>query len=108
MTTAMIITGMSSAMPTAVMTESSEKTMSSRPIWTITLPKVAAFRPCLAVGRLVAFEGGMDLRRRLPEQEQAAADEDEVTAGELEAGDREERLRQADDPGDREQQQRCA
>jgi hypothetical protein len=35
----------SSAMPTAVMTESSEKTMSSSRIWTSTPPIVATLRP---------------------------------------------------------------
>src|SRR5215218_9241814 len=39
--TAAIITETSFTMPTAVITESSEKTMSSRTIWTKTLAKVA-------------------------------------------------------------------
>ena len=39
MTTAAIMTPTWSTMPTAVMTESSEKTMSSRMIWKMTLPK---------------------------------------------------------------------
>ena len=41
MTTAAIMTRISSTMPTAVMTESSEKTMSRSRIWTITPAKVA-------------------------------------------------------------------
>ena len=78
MTTAAIMTGSSSAMPTAVRTESSENTMSSRTIWTITLPERC--RPAAGVGvvRLFALERLVDLGRGLPEQEQAAADEDEV------------------------------
>ena len=39
MITAMIITAISSTMPIAVITESSEKTMSSNAIWMITLAK---------------------------------------------------------------------
>ena len=45
MITAVIMTHSSSTMPTAVMTESSEKTMSSSMIWTITLANDAATRP---------------------------------------------------------------
>ena len=48
MITAAIITHSSSTMPTAVMTESSENTMSSSMIWTITLANEAAAlaEPC--------------------------------------------------------------
>ena len=42
-TTAVIITQTSRAMPTAVMTESSEKMMSRRPIWMITDESETAF-----------------------------------------------------------------
>ena len=42
--TAAIITHSSSTIPTAVMTESSEKTMSSSMIWTMTLANDAATR----------------------------------------------------------------
>ena len=43
--TAAIITHSSSTMPTAVITESSEKMMSSSMIWMITLTNEAATRP---------------------------------------------------------------
>ena len=42
-TTAAIMTGSSSTMPTAVMTESSEKTRSTRMIWTMIAANVADF-----------------------------------------------------------------
>ncbi len=44
-TIATTITGMCSAMPTAVSTESIENTRSIRKIWTTTMPKVALARP---------------------------------------------------------------
>ena len=43
-TTAMTITGSESAMPTAVITESSENTMSSSMIWKMTAPNDGATR----------------------------------------------------------------
>ena len=65
-------------MPTAVITESSEKTMSSSMICTITAPNDGA---TLAVTlALLAFELLVDLARALGEQEQAAADQDQVAA----------------------------
>ena len=75
MITAAIITGRSSAMPTAVITESSEKTMSSITIWTTAATKVTVVRapsPSLALGHVV------DLHRPLDEEEEAARTENEV------------------------------
>ncbi len=103
MTTAATMMERSSAMPTAVITESSEKTMSSSMIWTITAPNDGAdLRRAVA---LLAFEPIVDLERRLGEQEQPAQDQDQVAAGKLVAEQREERRGQADDPGQRHQQQ---
>ena len=87
-TTAAIITSMSSAMPTAVITESSEKTMSSSRIWMMT----AANDDGLAAGRavlLLALELFVDLGRRFVDQEEPAAEQDQVAPGEVVAGDRE-------------------
>ena len=53
---------------------------------------------------LLALERLVDLGRGLPEQEQTAADEDHVPPRERVTGDGEGGLRQADDPGDRQQQ----
>ncbi len=84
MTTAAIMTRISSAMPTAVMTESSEKTTSSSTIWIRTPRKLIAF-DAVAGPVTTALEPLVDLGRRLGQEEQAAADEDQVTAGELHA-----------------------
>ena len=102
-TTAATMTLTSSAIPTAVITESSEKTISSSMIWTITAAKEGATRadPWL----LLAFQPIVDLDRRLGEQEQAAADQDEVASGDAAAEHGEERSGEADDPGNRQQQQ---
>ena len=105
MTTAAIITHSSSTMPTAVITESSEKTMSSSMIWTITLANDAATRPepwpsspssCSWISNVL-----------LREQEQPAADQDQIAARRspdgrcaVNSG-----VGQLDDPGQREQQQ---
>ena len=77
-TTAAIITGTLSTMPTAVMIESSENTMSMMMICRITAPNVA--RTALDDLALVAFEQLVDLVRALPQQEQPADDQDEVAA----------------------------
>ena len=52
----------------------------------------------LTFGELVDFHG------RLPHQEQAARDEDEIPAGDLRAGDREQRRGEAHDPRQHQQQ----
>ena len=96
-------------MPTAVITESSEKTMSSRRIWTITPAKrtgapAGLVSPCSSPSSFV-----MDLVRRLGDQEQAAADQDQVAPGDrpvprcVKSG-----VGQADDPGEQGEQRRCA
>ena len=79
MTTAATMIDRSSAMPTAVITESSEKTMSSSMICRITAANDGATR-ARAVPFL-AFEPLVNLERRLGEQEQAADDQDQVAAG---------------------------
>ena len=55
--------------------------------------------------RLIALERLVDLGGGLPEQEDAATDEDDVAPREVTIEQRDERLRQADDPRDRQQQQ---
>ena len=67
-------------MPMAVMTESSEKTMSSTITWPMTLANDAA---ALARPVLAALELVVNLVGRLGEQEQAAADQDQVAAGDV-------------------------
>ncbi len=101
-TTAAIMIATSRAMPTAVITESSEKTMSSSMIWTRIAPKLAAAGRALAV--LAALELVVDLPGRLGHQEESAEQQDQVAAGEGVLEQREERPRQAHHPGDREQQ----
>ena len=78
-TTAATITDRSSAMPTAVITESSEKTMSSSMICVITAASVGATRALDMA--LFAFELVVDFARGLEQQEQAADDQDQVAAG---------------------------
>jgi len=53
---------------------------------------------------LAALEHLVDLFRAFPEEKESAADQDQVAAGDLRAGDREKRLGQRHDPGDREQE----
>ena len=93
-------------MPTAVITESSEKTMSSSMIWPMTAPNDGATRAVTVA--LFPFELLVDLARGLGEQEQAAADQDQVAARDAAPEHREQRLGEPDDPGEREQQRRCA
>ena len=83
-------------MPTAVMTESSEKTMSSSMIWTMTAAKDDG-RPRAAM-HLLAFELLVDFECALADQEETADEQDEVAAGELLARTVNERLGQADRP----------
>ena len=56
-------------------------------------------------GVLLALEPAVDLPGRLGDEEQAAAEQDEVAPGDVAAGHREQRLRQPDHPADGEQQQ---
>ena len=64
-------------MPIAVMMESSENTMSMMMIWTITQKNALApsARPRLLVAR---FDLGVNFVGRLGDQEQPAADQDDV------------------------------
>ena len=66
-------------MPTAVITESSEKTMSRSMICAMTARERR--RGARRAVALVAFELLVNLERRLAEQEQSAADQDEIAAG---------------------------
>ena len=68
-------------MPTAVITESSEKTMSSSRIWTMTPANDAA--DLRGAVPFVAFELVVNLVRALGDQEQAADEQDQVAAGDL-------------------------
>jgi hypothetical protein len=93
-------------MPTAVMTESSENTMSTTAIWAMTLQnRAAACRLGRALLALLALLDGLeDLARCLVEQEQPAAQQHQVAPAEGVAGDREQLGRQAHDPAERQQQ----
>jgi hypothetical protein len=53
----------------------------------------------------IAFELLVDFQRALREQEQAAADQDQIAPGERLAEHREQRMGQTRDPGQRHQQQ---
>ena len=68
-------------MPTAVITESSENTMSSSMICTMTARERR--RDARRAVSFLAFEPLVNLERRLAEQEQAAADQDQVAAGDV-------------------------
>ena len=105
-TTAATITPISSTIPTAVMTESSEKTMSSSMIWISTLRE----RRRHPGGRLalLALQPLVDLVGALGQEEQPADQEHQVAARDLLAEDGEERRREPDDPGEREEQRRSA
>ena len=96
MTTAATITPRSSAIPTAVITESSENTMSSSMIWISTLGSDGPHPDrCLA---LLALQPLVDLAGALGQQEQAAHDQDQVSAGDLFAENGEQWGRELDDP----------
>src|SRR3990170_496577 len=100
-TIAMTMTKRWGTRPTAVMTESSEKTMSRRMIWPSVHATVA--RPGKLLGR-VALEPLIDLVAGLGQQEQPTSDQDEVPAGETLAQNEEERRAQPHHPGDAEEQ----
>ena len=69
---AAIMTARWSARPMAVMTESSEKTMSKIMIWTMIVKKVTLAVPGLQVMFFLAFEAGIDLHGAFEDEEQAA------------------------------------
>ena len=96
MTIAMIMTASWSTKPTAVMTESSEKTMSMRPIWMMTLRNPECFGAWPFA--LFTLEAVVNLEGRLREQEQAAADENEVAAGDFDVAHGEQRRLKPHDP----------
>ena len=102
MTIAAIMIETYSAMPTAVITESSEKTMSSSRICRMT-PANDAARRAVCAGRF-PFEVVVNLAGALENQEQPAAREDHRPARELDTEQRHERPRQAHHPDDRQQQ----
>ena len=101
MTTAAIMIPICWTMPMAVITESSENTMSSSRIWTITAPNDG--RDARRGPALLAFELVVDLVGRLGDQEQPAREQDEIAAGDLLAEHGEQRTGQPHDPGDRQQ-----
>jgi len=88
---AVIITHRSLAIPTAVITESSEKTTSRTRICASTAATAGApgpFEPSPASG---PSSLRVHLVRRLADQEQASGDQDQVPAGDLVSKHREER-----------------
>ena len=70
------------AMPTAVITESSENTMSSTRICTSTTPNVRPCRPLTVLLVVRHLELVVDLVRRLGDEEQPAAEQDQVASRE--------------------------
>ena len=102
MTMAAIITSIWRAMPTAVITESSENTISITAIWAMTTPKP----PQIFAGSALvpAFQVVVDFHRGLADQEQATTDQHDVAPGNRLAPDGEQRLVETGQPGDDEQQ----
>ena len=99
--TAMYMMAISSVMPTAVMIESIEKTRSSSRIWKIARAERHLHRwPTMDVLVVVGIDRVVDFLGRLPDQEQAAGDQDEVAPGEAVAEGGEQRLGQLHDEGD--------
>ena len=91
-------------MPIAVMMESSENTMSMTMIWTITQKNAPAFGEAPSV-RLARFNFGMDFVGRLGDQEQPAADQDDIAPGKREAMHGDDGLGQSDQPYQQAEQQ---
>ena len=73
MTIAAIMTETCCAMPTAVMTESSEKTMSSSTIWQTACRSAAPPAAAVQLGLVLDLELVVDLVRRLADEEEPAA-----------------------------------
>ncbi len=94
--------GMSSVMPTAVMMLSIENTISSRMIWPIADGE-AELRGLAVeqVGAGIGIDIVMDFLGRLPDQEQAAGDQDQVAPGEAVTEQREDRRGELHDQRDR-------
>ena len=81
-TMALAITHDVLAMPTAVITLSSENTISNSMICVITPAKlVRRFACSSSPSELVAFQGVMDLSRSLVEKEKAARDQNDIPPG---------------------------
>ena len=97
MTTAAIMISRSCAMPIAVMMESSENTMSMTTIWTITQKNALALGAAVILF-VTRFHLGVDFMGGLRDQEQSAADQDDVAPREGHALHGEDRLCQADQP----------
>ena len=76
--------------------------MSSTMICAITAPNDGARAGLSLV--LLAFQPLVNLQRRLAQQEQSAADQNEIPSRDVPPGDRDERRRQPDDPRNREEQ----
>ena len=90
-------------MPTAVITESSEKTMSSSMIWIDHAPeRRAPHGPTPSPSSPSSFSWISCVL--LAEQEEPADEQDQVATGDLLAQDGEERRGEADDPRQREQE----
>ena len=91
-------------MPIAVMMESSENTISMMMIWTMIQKNALWFRRS-AFSRFMRFHLAMNLMRRLGDQEQAAADQDDVAPRKFKTRHREHRRGQANQPDQNTQQQ---
>ncbi len=101
MATTMI--GTCRAMPTAVITESREKTISRTRSW-INTDRNTCRPPTRRLGGVLGLELVVDLPRGLPDQEEAPAQEDEIASGEGVPADREEGAGQPHQPGNREEE----
>ena len=102
-TTAAIMISMSCAMPIAVTIELTENTRSTATICSTIMRECRVDLGAPIVG-LVRLHLGMDLVRRLGDQEQPAGDQDDVVPGERAAEAAEHRIGQPHQPGQAEQQ----
>ena len=90
-------------MPTAVMTESSEKTISSARICARTTPTLTDLPPA-ACSSSSRFDLAVDLIGGLGDQEQAADEQDEIPPSDFMVQEAEEGLGEAHDPADGEEE----
>ena len=91
-------------MPIAVMMESRENTMSMTMIWTMTQKNALARRRAIVLS-VAGFHLAVNFVGRLGDQEQSAADQDDVAPGKADALYREDVLRQPDQPHQQAEQQ---
>jgi len=91
-------------MPTAVITESSEKTRSSSRICVMTPAKEAVPAARSTSFRVGSFQAMVDFVRAFADQKQPTRQQDQIAPGKRPPRERKQRRGQAHDPGDAEQE----